>query len=82
MGKTATNIDVIIGKNLRTQRELQHLSQDKLAKSLPVPITFQQIQKYEKGMNRISASTLYEIAAVMKLELKTFFNNIEEGRSL
>lgn len=56
-------VDVIVGGNIRTHRTVRRLSQTELGES--VGVTFQQIQKYEKGTNRVSASKLVEIARVL-----------------
>lgn len=74
-------VDVYVGKRLRKQRVLLRLSQEQLARA--VGVTFQQIQKYERGANRISASRLYDIAKVMGVPISFFFDHIEqeiEGR--
>ena len=69
-------IDDYIGKKLRTARIIRNLSQDELAKK--VGITFQQIQKYEKGLNRISASRLYWFIRILGVDFDFFFNGIDE----
>ena len=69
-------IDDYIGKKLRTARIIRNLSQDELAKK--VGITFQQIQKYEKGLNRISASRLYWFMRILGVDFDFFFNGIDE----
>jgi transcriptional regulator with XRE-family HTH domain len=56
-------IDVSVGARIRVRRRLQGVNQEALAKALGV--TFQQIQKYERGANRVSASTLVRIAAFL-----------------
>ncbi|MEM7620129.1 MAG: helix-turn-helix transcriptional regulator [Pseudomonadota bacterium] len=68
-------IDIHIGKRLRLRRQLLGISQEKLGEQLG--ITFQQVQKYEKGINRISASRLFQIAHLVKVELDFFFEDIE-----
>lgn len=65
------NVDAHLGDRLREARLAQGLSQTSLADILG--ITFQQIQKYEKGKNRISASRLYEIALALQLPITFFF---------
>ncbi|MDR1334260.1 MAG: helix-turn-helix domain-containing protein, partial [Holosporaceae bacterium] len=59
------DLDVYIGKRVKSRRSLLGISQEKLGSSLG--ITFQQIQKYEKGVNRISASSLYNIANALSI---------------
>lgn len=64
-------VDIHVGERVRTRRLLAGLSQDAFASYLGV--TFQQIQKYEKGANRISASRLYRIARVLDAPITYFF---------
>jgi len=73
--RSARTIDVHIGKRLRDARQAQHMSQMQLAAALR--ITFQQIQKYEKGTNRISAGRLYEVAHALGLSIAFFFEGIK-----
>ena len=69
------DIDLHVGKRLRRRRRLLGLTQQSLAEQ--VGIRFQQIQKYERGTNRISASRLYAICQVFDKMPNDFFN-IEE----
>jgi len=69
-------VDVYVGKRLRKQRTLLRLSQEQLARA--VGVTFQQIQKYERGSNRVSASRLYDIAKVLGVPINFFFDHIED----
>ena len=66
----------MIGRNLRMLRNRRGISQTQLAEQLG--ITFQQVQKYEKGSNRISASTLLEIAKALNFDVLDFFANASE----
>ena len=66
-------IDVHVGQRLRQRRVLAGLSQEKLARM--VGITFQQIQKYERGANRIVASRLYQLAQVLDVPVNYFFED-------
>ena len=75
MSIRTTIIDHYIGKKLRIARITRNLSQDDLAKE--VGITFQQIQKYEKGLNRISASRLYWFIKILGVSFNFFFDGIE-----
>lgn len=59
-------IDEIIGKAIRRRRQELGMSQDALGKE--IGITFQQIQKYEKGINGVSAARLVQISAVLRIE--------------
>jgi len=63
--------DIEVGRRLRTFRLQRGLSQEKLADQLGV--TFQQVQKYEKGTNRIAAGRLQRIAEVLDLPITEFF---------
>ncbi len=69
----ANSIDENVGIQLRQRRALLGLSQEKLAEQ--VGITFQQIQKYENGANRISASRLFEFSKVLDIPVSFFFEN-------
>jgi transcriptional regulator with XRE-family HTH domain len=64
-------IDRIVGHRLRLARTSRKLSQTQLAEASG--ITFQQVQKYEKGTNRVSASRLFEFATLLGLEISYFF---------
>lgn len=67
-------IDVHVGQRVRLRRTLMGLSQVKLAGMLG--LTFQQVQKYEKGYNRIGSSRLYQIARVLDASVAFFFEDI------
>jgi transcriptional regulator with XRE-family HTH domain len=73
-------IDVHVGSRLRMRRQIISMSQEKLGELLG--ITFQQVQKYEKGTNRISASRLYYAAKILGVPVQAFFEdlpNVEGG---
>jgi transcriptional regulator with XRE-family HTH domain len=74
----ANQIDVAVGANLRRVRSLRQMSQEALATQLG--ITFQQVQKYEKGVNRISASKLVLIAEALDCDLSSLFAGIADER--
>mgnify|MGYP000016942872 CR=1 FL=1 len=59
-------IDIAVGDNIRRRRRSLRISQEALAAA--VNLTFQQIQKYERGANRVSASMLYEISRVLRCD--------------
>jgi transcriptional regulator with XRE-family HTH domain len=67
-------VDVHVGQRLRQRRVLVGLSQEKLARM--VGITFQQVQKYERGANRIVASRLFELARVLDVPVSYFFDDL------
>lgn len=77
---TATDADVSIGQRVKMQRSLLGWSQEKLADALG--ITFQQVQKYENGVNRIAASRLFEMAQVMGVAVSSFYADIISGRNI
>lgn len=78
--KTIHPIDLYAGERLREARKEQGLSQETLAGQLAHPITFQQIQKYERGSNRLSASKMWEFAKALNLPPEFFFPPFtEEG---
>ncbi|NEI71016.1 helix-turn-helix domain-containing protein [Rhizobium lusitanum] len=71
MKNSAHPVDVTVGANVRRIRVAMGLSQEKLAEQLGV--TFQQVQKYEKGTNRISASRLVLIAGALRVDINDLF---------
>lgn len=73
------NIDNIIGNQIRTLRRKFKLSQAILGSKIGV--SFQQIQKYEKGQNKISASRLYELAIKLNTPISYFFNQPESNNN-
>jgi transcriptional regulator with XRE-family HTH domain len=70
----ANAIDLHVGKRLRRRRRLLGLTQQQLAES--IGIRFQQIQKYECGANRVTASRLYELAVALNVPVNYFFEGI------
>lgn len=70
-------VDVHVGKRIRHRRWLVGITQQQLAEA--VGIKFQQIQKYETGMNRVSASRLWDIAEALSVPVSFFFEGLEEG---
>ncbi len=69
------NVDIQVGKKIRNQRMISGISQSELGDRIGV--TFQQIQKYEKGANRVSASRLVEIANAMSIDVRSFFDEFD-----
>jgi transcriptional regulator with XRE-family HTH domain len=67
-------VDVHVGNRIRMRRQLVGMSQEKLGELLG--ITFQQVQKYEKGANRISASRLYFTAKILGVPVQFFFDDL------
>lgn len=67
-------IDVHVGSRIRLRRQLLKMSQEKLGDELGV--TFQQVQKYERGSNRVGASRLYRLARVLDVPVQFFFEGM------
>ena len=73
-------IDIYVGKKLRLKRRVNGLTQSDIGDKIGT--TFQQIQKYEKGENRISASKLYKIATVLNTSVSYFFDGYKDQEKL
>lgn len=69
-------IDKHVGRRIRWRRRELKLSQEKLGEMLG--LTFQQVQKYEKGVNRISAGRLFEVGKVLDVGIGYFYQGVEE----
>jgi transcriptional regulator with XRE-family HTH domain len=74
--KLPSGIDRVVGQRIRWRRRELKLTQEHLGELLE--LTFQQVQKYEKGVNRVSAGRLYEIAGVLGVPISYFFEGAEE----
>ena len=72
-------IDVQVGSRVRLRRTLLGLNQTQLGEKLG--LTFQQIQKYERGVNRISASRLYQMSHILDVPVSSFFDDLDERAS-
>ncbi len=70
-------VDVHVGKRIRHRRWMVGMTQQQLAEK--VGIKFQQIQKYETGMNRVSASRLWDIAETLEVPVNFFFEGIDDA---
>lgn len=77
--KSPNPTDIHVGSRVRLRRMMLGMSQEKLGEALG--ITFQQIQKYEKGTNRIGASRLQHIATVLKAPVSFFFEDLPDGEN-
>lgn len=77
--RAANAIDKKIGQRVRSRRLEIGMSQERLAELLGV--TFQQVQKYEKGVNRIAASRLFDIAASLEMPAARFFEGLTSRAS-
>lgn len=71
---TPRPVDVHVGQRLRQRRTLLGMSQEKLGEA--VGLTFQQIQKYERGANRIGASRLFQLGQVLDVPVSYFFEDM------
>ncbi len=69
-------VDKHVGQQLRNRRSLMGLSQEKLAEA--VGVTFQQVQKYERGTNRISASRLYTFSKILNVSIDFFYEGMQD----
>lgn len=78
-GEGPNPIDIHVGQRLRLRRTLLGLSQETLGEA--VGITFQQLQKYERGANRISASRLFNLSQVMGVPVTFFFDDLPTAES-
>lgn len=76
-GKSANLIDAHVGSRVKMRRTLLGISQERLGNQLG--ITFQQVQKYEKGANRIGASRLQSIASALSVPIAYFFEGLAAG---
>jgi transcriptional regulator with XRE-family HTH domain len=74
--KLPSGIDRVVGQRIRWRRRELKLTQERLGEILE--LTFQQVQKYEKGVNRVSAGRLYEIAGVLGVPISYFFEGAED----
>jgi transcriptional regulator with XRE-family HTH domain len=74
---SAREIDAYVGQQMRKRREALGISQGRLGRHLG--LTFSQIQKYEKGTNRIGAGRLYQIATFLGVAPSYFFTGMESG---
>src|SRR3954451_11927850 len=72
--KEPQDVDRLVGSRVRMQRMAIGMSQEKLGEACG--ITFQQIQKYEKGMNRMGASRLHQIARVLQVPVEFFYEGV------
>ena len=75
--RRANPMDIHVGTRVRLRRMLLGMSQEKLGEHLG--LTFQQVQKYEKGVNRIGASRLFDLAKVLGVQIQFFFDEAPVG---
>ena len=67
-------VDIHVGSRIRLRRTLLGMSQEKLGKA--ISLTFQQIQKYERGTNRVGSSRLYQLSRVLNVPISFFFDDM------
>jgi transcriptional regulator with XRE-family HTH domain len=72
----ASPIDVHVGTRIRLRRTLLGMSQERLGEALG--LTFQQVQKYERGVNRVGASRLFDLSRVLDVPIAFFFDDMPE----
>src|SRR3954463_3284694 len=77
--ETPNPIDIRIGARLRLRRKMIGLSQERLGEA--IGLTFQQVQKYERGANRIGASRLHELSQVLNVPVSFFFDDTDPVRA-
>ncbi len=70
-------IDIYVGVRLRQRRTLVGMSQNQLGQA--IGLTFQQVQKYERGTNRVGASRLYNISRLLNVSVNYFFEGLHEA---
>lgn len=70
-------VDIHVGARIRLRRGMMGMSQESLADA--VGLTFQQVQKYERGTNRVSASRLYQFSKILDVSISYFFDRYGEG---
>lgn len=75
--KEPNPIDIHVGSRVRLRRLLVGMSQEKLGEQLG--LTFQQVQKYEKGTNRVGASRLYEISRILNVPVQYFYEEMADN---
>jgi len=80
MSSNPDPVDVHVGYRVRLRRTLLGMSQEKLGSALG--LTFQQIQKYEKGANRIGSSRLYKLSKILDVNVSYFFDEMPEDEKM
>ena len=76
--KQASEIDAFVGRRVRLRRMLIDMSQEKLGALLG--LTFQQVQKYEKGVNRIGAGRLFEMSKMLGVKIDYFYEGVDDEK--
>jgi transcriptional regulator with XRE-family HTH domain len=73
-------VDLHVGRRIRQRRKAINVTQEALASALG--LTFQQVQKYERGSNRVSASKLYQIATALGVQINYFFEGLADPSAM
>jgi transcriptional regulator with XRE-family HTH domain len=73
-GRKKNNVDILVGQRIRARRLEIGMSQEKLGERLG--LSFQQVQKYERGTNRVGAGRLYELSVILGVEIPWFFSDV------
>jgi transcriptional regulator with XRE-family HTH domain len=77
---TSTDVDALVGERVRSRRLQAKMSQATLGEAIGV--TFQQIQKYEKGANRIGSGRLFKIAEVLQCDVTEFYDSVRNNPTI
>ena len=80
MGKLAKRVDAHVGERIRQRRTALGLTQEHLANALA--ISYQQVQKYETGANRVSAGRLFEVAGKLDVDIGYFFEGLDASTEI
>ena len=72
-------VDVHVGARIRLRRTLMGMSQERLGDALG--LTFQQVQKYERGVNRVGASRLFDLSRILDVPISFFYDNMSDAVS-
>jgi transcriptional regulator with XRE-family HTH domain len=78
--KQANPVDAHVGHRVRLRRMLIGMSQERLGELLG--LTFQQVQKYEKGINRIGAGRLFEVSGILGVPISFFYEDVSSGANI
>ncbi|MFP6756792.1 MAG: helix-turn-helix transcriptional regulator, partial [Alphaproteobacteria bacterium] len=74
MAANPNPVDIHVGSRIRLRRTLLGMSQEKLGKA--IGLTFQQVQKYERGTNRVGSSRLFQLAKILDVPVSFFFDDM------
>jgi transcriptional regulator with XRE-family HTH domain len=77
--REASDLDKLVGHNIRIQRLDRGMTQTELARAIGV--TFQQIQKYENGVNRVGSGRLFKIAETLRTPVSALFDGVDQAKT-